>query len=86
MLEIHFSQLFSNSDYFKACFKARKIRLPFFSHRFLLLTTSVLNNNIYIYIYIYKYIYVYVYLMQKHLQCKKMQPSKYAESCLEVNA
>ena len=34
----------SNIANLKACFKARKIRLPFFSCRSLLLSTSVLND------------------------------------------
>ena len=34
---------------------------------------------------IYIYIYIYIYLMQKHLRCKKVRPSK-VESYLEVNA
>ena len=38
-----------------------------------------------IYIYIYMYIYICNVLMQKHLRCKKVQPSKVV-SYLEVNA
>ena len=45
MLEIYFSELFSNINNPKACFQARKIRLPFFSYRSLLLSTSVLNDK-----------------------------------------
>ena len=41
---MHFSQLFSSIAYFKVCFEVRKIRLPFFSCRSLLLSTSVLND------------------------------------------
>ena len=43
MLEIYFSQLFTNR---KACFKVRKIQLLFFSCRSLPLSTSILNDNI----------------------------------------
>ena len=46
MLEIYFSELFSNITNPKACFQARKIRLPFFSYRSLLLSTNVLNDYI----------------------------------------
>ena len=48
MLEIYFSQLFSNITNPKACFKAHKIRLPFFSYRSLLLSTSVLNDSMWL--------------------------------------
>ena len=44
MLEIHFSQLFSNIAYFKACFKVPKIQLPFF-----ILTPTItvqINSNL----------------------------------------
>ena len=45
MLEIYFSELFSYITNPKACFQARKIRLPFFSYRSLLLSTSILNDS-----------------------------------------
>ena len=44
---MHFSWLFSSIAYFKACFEAHKIRLPFFSCRSLLLSTSILNDTSY---------------------------------------
>ena len=37
----------------------------------------------YMCVYVRMYIYIYIYLMQKHLQCKKVQSSK-VESYLEV--
>ena len=41
---MHFIWLFSSIAYFRVCFEAHKIRLPFFSCRSLLLSTSVLND------------------------------------------
>ena len=55
MLEIYFNELFSSIANLKACFQTRKIRLPFFSYRSLLLSTSVLND-------ILAYIHTYVYI------------------------
>ena len=43
-----FQSAFSNIANPKACFKVRKIWMPFFSYRSLLLSTSVLNDYAYI--------------------------------------
>ena len=44
LLKMHFSRLFSSTAYFKVCFEMCKIRLPFFSCRSLLLSTSIFND------------------------------------------
>ena len=44
VLKVHFSRLFSNKVYFRACFEMRKIQLPFFSCQSLLLSTNALND------------------------------------------
>ena len=48
MLEIYFGELFSNITNPKACFQARKIRLPFFhiDPYYYILSTSLLNESI----------------------------------------